>query len=180
MNKLLKMVGVALLVSTIFSCTTGGEGNDIDISGKWSAKIGDTFTVARIYDGTGTTFDYTGLGLNDSSLLDLYAVYTDINNNILVSAKILFYHDGLNPPKWVLDNSIYDDGDDIRNYGVSSSIYRQYFANANYYCEIDFAGIDDKGTKVSIVVNDTINRIRYNLEGNHNGNGAVKVVSITE
>lgn len=173
MNKLLKMLGMALLVATMFSCS-------IEDSSGWKANVGDTFEVARINNGTSTTFDFTGLGLNDTSLLSVYTSYvtdTETNSNMtLLFAGVSVDDDGVDPAFWEVDSGSSDN--EIEKDGVVSSVYKQTFDH-NLNTNIDF-NIDDKAIRTLISVVDPINKLEYFLQGEHNGNGLVTLIEIEQ
>lgn len=174
MNKLLKIFSVALIMATMFSC------EDAENNSGW-AKIGDTFTVARVYDAAAgtTTFDFTGLGLDDSSLFGIYANYsTDIADigTTLLFTKVWFNEDYADGVDWFINNDASITG--FERFNVTTNIYKQTFKHADSP-EIDF-DVDNSATKTIISITDLVNNIEYDLEGDHNGNGVMTVVHIDE
>lgn len=179
MNKLLKLFGVALLATTMFGCE---DSSGWSVNNSWNAEVGDTFTVARVYDSISgnTTFDFTGLRLNDSSAVEVETSYvhdTDTNSNeMLLFAGIEFDEDDcdITTISWEVD------GAGVINHfkrdNVTTDIYKQTF-NHSESPDIDF-DIGNKATKTLISVTDLYSGYEYHLEGNHNGTGVVTVVSI--
>lgn len=183
MNKLLKTLGVALLVASIFSCATESENTNTErvINYDWSAAVGDVFTVTRIFKDGDTLFDYTGLGINDGALVELevdYIAYDEPTNTneVLLSVSVSSDEDrGNNSAIWNIEGR-YDYITEIERYLITTDIYKQIFDDI-LSPDMDF-DIDDEANKTLVKVTNIVSGYEYLLQGDHSGNGLVTVVSI--
>lgn len=167
MKKIFNVLGLALLVGAMFSCSSAEEPKALG-----DQVIGDKLNLStRVYADGKTTFDFTGFGISDSSLVNVAALYKDEADNQVLSAYVYVDDDGIDPAAWTVE-----DIDTEIDREPDSNIFTQTFADAEYP-DVSF-NVNDTAVKTYIYVTDMSTGKEYAYEGNHNGNGEFTLTTI--
>lgn len=167
MKRILNVLWLALLVGAMFSCSSAEETKSLS-----DQVEGDKLNLStRVYADGKTTFDFTGFGISDSSIVNVAALYKDATDNQVLSAYVYVDDDGVEPASWNVE-----DMDNEIDKEVTSSIFTQSFSDAEYPAVI--FNVNDTAVKTTIYVTDMTNSKEYMYEGNNNGNGEFTLISV--
>lgn len=183
MKKILVLFAViSLLFGCMYNDTTTEENETVtrDASDFWqNVKMGDSFTVSRTTNGTDTTYDYTGLNIDDSylgksNLYTTYYAYNTSNSKYIVSTVSIDAISSNVDSTWTMseyENAVQGSSDSIT---VQSNIFTQTWTNT---ASIDFAPSSDAVELDFTYKPRSGASFRYYIEGDiTNGSGTVKVV----